>query len=733
MINLENIDIIDSKKIGYYFINQIKENNEYKITKSKINYKHKDAYPHMFKEVYKCSDDNECNENFLDYQKTIETYVKNVDLLNDTFNEFTYMKNKNITKGNIRIDLPQDLGKFRLEETIRCTYDPIYFIDNYYYIISPMYGKSIISMYTKQEGLLRSMIENDRVVTLASRQCGKALSLDTPILTPKGFVNMGDLKINDIIYDRNGKETKINYITDVMYNHDVYEITFDTGESIKADAEHLWTISHNNCRRNENGEREEITVNTLDLIEIQNKLQNYVKPSSVYIKHTKPINFKKQEVPIDPYVLGLWLGDGNSNDGRITSHKDDYKQYKTTFMKSGYDVSDLRIYENYGSDVAGNFNVVGLTTKLRKNNLKGNKHIPDIYYYNDIDTRLELLQGLMDSDGYCRKGGSCVFYQSDKDFIEYVKKLLISLGIKTRITIKKTDHKPCYMLTFTSNHLEVFKLERKLERQRLSKKHIKNDRIYIRNINKINTEPVKCLQVDNDEHLFLCGKTLIPTHNSTSYCMYACHTVCFKENQNILLLANKLSTAKGILARIKFAFELLPKWLKPGVKTWNKESVEFTNGCTITAFAASSDGARSEAANVLIIDEMAFIPANVVEELWQSAYPTISSSNNSKVILVSTPFGTGNMFYELYSAAITQQDNDNVIEKWTPYRIDWWDVPNRDEVWKEKQLVSFNYNLKRFGQEFGNCCSKNTEVTVRDRLTGQIFDITLEKLYNKLK
>jgi len=393
MINLENIDIIDSKKIGYYFINQIKENNEYKITKSKINYKHKDAYPHMFKEVYKCSDDNECNENFLDYQKTIETYVKNVDLLNDTFNEFTYMKNKNITKGNIRIDLPQDLGKFRLEETIRCTYDPIYFIDNYYYIISPTYGKSIISMYIKQEGLLRSMIENDRVVTLASRQCGK----------------------------------------------------------------------------------------------------------------------------------------------------------------------------------------------------------------------------------------------------------------------------------------------------------------------------------------------------STSYCMYACHTVCFKENQNILLLANKLSTAKGILARIKFAFELLPKWLKPGVKTWNKESVEFTNGCTITAFAASSDGARSEAANVLIIDEMAFIPANVVEELWQSAYPTISSSNNSKVILVSTPFGTGNMFYELYSAAITQQDNDNVIEKWTPYRIDWWDVPNRDEVWKEKQLVAFNYNMKRFNQEFGNCVHGDTIVKLRDKKTGKEFESTLTKIYNKLK
>lgn len=242
-------------------------------------------------------------------------------------------------------------------------------------------------------------------------------------------------------------------------------------------------------------------------------------------------------------------------------------------------------------------------------------------------------------------------------------------------------------------------------------------------------ELLKCM-IENNKVVTVasrqCGKT-------TSYCMFVCFIICFSKHKNILLLANKLSTSKGILRRIKFAFELLPKWLKPGVTEWNKESIAMTNGCTVKAFAASSDGARSEAANMLIVDEMAFIPQNIVEELWESAYPTISSSKDSKVILVSTPRGSGNKFYELYNAGLSQECIDDEVDKWTPFRIDWWDVPDRDEEWKKKQLVAFNYDMRKFNQEFGNCVFKNTQVTVRDKFTGQISQVTIEELYEKLK
>jgi len=240
-------------------------------------------------------------------------------------------------------------------------------------------------------------------------------------------------------------------------------------------------------------------------------------------------------------------------------------------------------------------------------------------------------------------------------------------------------------------------------------------------------ELLKCMITDN-RVVTLASRQVGKT---TSYCMFICYLLCFQKHKNVLLLANKLTTSKGILSRIKFAFELLPKWLKPGVTEWNKESITLTNGCSVKAFAASSDGARSEAANVLVIDEMAFVPTNVVEELWGSAYPTISSSKDSKVILVSTPNGTGNKFYELYNAGLTAEGKD-VLEKWTPFRIDWWDVPDRDEEWKQKQIVAFNYDMRKFNQEFGNCCSKNTKITVRDKLTGKVFDTKIGELYQNL-
>lgn len=224
----------------------------------------------------------------------------------------------------------------------------------------------------------------------------------------------------------------------------------------------------------------------------------------------------------------------------------------------------------------------------------------------------------------------------------------------------------------------------------------------------------------------------ILSHNTTSYCMFIAHTLCFKTHYNIILLANKLTTSKGILARVKFAFELLPKWMKPGVIEWNKESIKLTNGCSLRAFAASSDGARSEAANCLVVDEMAFIPPSIIEDLWASAYPTISSSKDSKVILVSTPLGTGNKFYELYNAGLIQENNEQALEKWTPFRIDWWDVPDRDEEWKQKQIVAFNYDMRKFNSEFGNCVQKDTQVTIRDTVTGEIKEIPIEELYNLL-
>ena len=136
----------------------------------------------------------------------------------------------------------------------------------------------------------------------------------------------------------------------------------------------------------------------------------------------------------------------------------------------------------------------------------------------------------------------------------------------------------------------------------------------------------------------------------------------------------------------------------------------------------------------LIVDEAAFIPVGLAEEFFTSVYPTVSSSKESQIILVSTPNGQGNQFYETWNKAILKIDDatsDGGV-KWTPCRIDWWDVPGRDEHWKQIQLESYNGDIVKFNQEFGNCVGKDTIVQVFDTITNQIIDMPISQLYNNL-
>jgi len=203
--------------------------------------------------------------------------------------------------------------------------------------------------------------------------------------------------------------------------------------------------------------------------------------------------------------------------------------------------------------------------------------------------------------------------------------------------------------------------------------------------------------IDDDRVVVLAARQ---TGKTTSYCIFATWLMCFNRDKRILIIANKQETALEIMSRIAMAFELLPKWLKPSVIEWNKGKIKLSNGCIIQGSSTTADSARSKSCNILLIDEAAFIPVNIMNKLWESVYPIISSSKNTKCVMVSTPNGTGNLFYETYNGAETGKNSEKV--SWTPFKIDWWDVPGRDEVWKETQLVSFNYDMKKFNQEFGN-------------------------------
>jgi len=191
----------------------------------------------------------------------------------------------------------------------------------------------------------------------------------------------------------------------------------------------------------------------------------------------------------------------------------------------------------------------------------------------------------------------------------------------------------------------------------------------------------------------------ILSHNTTTYTILALHEAVFTPDTKILICANKFATALEIMNRIRLAYELLPNWLKCGVKSYNKGSIEFSNGSVIEGIATSSDSARGKSCKILIIDEASFVAPGIMSSFWTSVYPIVSSSKESKVIMVSTPNGIGNLFYETYESARLNVDSNG----WKSFRFDWWDVPGRDEKWKQQQINSFQGNMIRFNQEFNNC------------------------------
>jgi hypothetical protein len=166
----------------------------------------------------------------------------------------------------------------------------------------------------------------------------------------------------------------------------------------------------------------------------------------------------------------------------------------------------------------------------------------------------------------------------------------------------------------------------------------------------------------------------------------------FHPEQTVAVLANRGATSREMLGRITLMLENLPYWLQPGCKTLNKGSIEFSNNSRILAESTSSSSIRGFSVNLLMLDEFAFVEK--ATEFYTSTYPVISSGDNTKVIITSTANGVGNQFQKLWQGA------SQGVNEYKPFRVDWWDVPGRDEAWKEQTIA--NTSELQFDQEFGN-------------------------------
>jgi len=368
---------------------------------------------------------------------------------------------------------------------------------------------------------------------------------------------MGDLKAGDLVYSENGVPVRVTVAHPVDRKPVSYRLLFDDGSSMDACADHLWltftqkelqtikkrtpeyraarqasrlsrslgnkspafvaAITARNKRlKNEIKEPSKGTVRTT--LEIIQTLKVKQAPdrcggANHAIPVTKPLQGDDIALPLDPYLLGVWLGDGTSIFGNVTTADDEIIR---SIRKLGFTVDKIPSSQ-YG------WSVKGLITVLRKMGLKDNKHVPAIYLRASFEQRLALLQGLMDTDGYAGLRGAVEFTSTNLRLAEAVHELVVSLGIKARIgkgraVLNGIDCGPKYRLTWTST-LPMFRLKRKLCRQNRTKTRQTTRYRYIIAARKIPSRPMRCITVDNPTGLFLAGRQMIPTHNSFALIM----------------------------------------------------------------------------------------------------------------------------------------------------------------------------------------------------------------------
>jgi hypothetical protein len=193
------------------------------------------------------------------------------------------------------------------------------------------------------------------------------------------------------------------------------------------------------------------------------------------------------------------------------------------------------------------------------------------------------------------------------------------------------------------------------------------------------------------ENRFNICKMPRQTGKSTTCVSYLLHYAVFNDNVNIAILANKASTARDLLGRLQLAYENLPKWMQQGIISWNKGSLELENGSKISSNSTSSSAVRGGSYNVIFLDEFAFIPNHIADDFFASVYPTISSGQSTKVIIVSTPRGM-NHFYRMW------HDSERGKNEYVPTDVHWSEVPGRDAVWKEQTIA--NTSEQQFKVEF---------------------------------
>lgn len=546
--------------------------------------------------------------------------------------------------------------------------------------------------------------DQHRFTTLCiGRRGGKALAIDTPILTHDGWKTMGTLNLNDLVFDEKGNAVEIEYISPLFLNHDCFEVEFSNGEKIIADAEHLWSTEDKKYRKNIVRNKYKIleplikTTRQLSL-DFKVKRTDTRNEFNYAIRKCDALDFHNRYIFIlHPYLLGLWLGDGTTNSPEITvteqEIKDKMENLNVTLKQKGTHsiVFSMNQSHKFNSKLKRQKNGTSYRDILKGLGVLGNKHIPTQYLYSNIDDRKQLLMGLMDTDGTITTSGKCEFSVTNKRLAEDVLFLIRSLGIKANM--KECDAKlygrfisKRYRIIFSPS-FNCFLLSYKQNRFR-QKRKTDTDRHFIVNIKQVKSVPTKCIMVNSPSHLYLAGNSLIPTHNTTFSALKMADFVSNHANSIVYYVAPTYIQAKNIM------WEMLKQYVP---KHWIVEKKEqelkimLANGSRIELKGADSEPDRLRGVRIdyLICDEIAFFRNWLT--VWNNVLRPTLMDSKGKGLFISTPNGY-NHFYDLYMKSFLESkgyDVDYKSYKFTSYDNNYLPATEVDKARAESDEDTF--------------------------------------------
>ncbi len=433
--------------------------------------------------------------------------------------------------------------------------------------------------FSSLDSLTNGLHPGQMIVIAARPAIGKALALDTPLPTPAGWTTMGEVAVGEQLLGADGRPVTVVAATEVMHGRLCYEVEFSDGEIIVADGQHqwltwdrrtrkiydhyrepgspaypddwpIWVSSRESSYKYGPGERDqmrELRAMGMSAAQVGRVLgrtreavqQQWQRPAASVasdvrvaprtteeigstlrvrgernhaIPAAKALDLPDAQLPLDPYILGYLLGDEDSaGSGRVACDPQDRAWLVEEFRALGHDAAAY-------ARRPGHFGIRGIRQIWRSMGLVGAKHVPAAYLRGSFLQRLALMQGLIDSDGSVDGHCAYQFCNVNKQLVDDFIELAVSLGCVTRVSRRQRTRagRPCRESweVIAPTELPLARLPRKALRARSEWKREQVSR-YIVDVRPVPTRPVRCVQVDSADQLYLAGRSMIPTHNST--------------------------------------------------------------------------------------------------------------------------------------------------------------------------------------------------------------------------